>query len=348
MGSHQYNSLDKNLIGEIAFSRKIIIVREELRRMVLDPDIKVSGRLVLKWSSKLQQRVLTWRGAAPIAERFQVPTMLMDATLPALNILQISHPKAKIVADIEVAMPDCVRIRQVLDAPTSSEKLGANSTKLSKSQIKHLEEMKRYIMRRYFETGRQKTLVIAQQKVDTWLQENLRQELITVPGRPDELPQISIAHYKATSEIDKYKDVRLLIMLGRTAPGPKAIEALAAALSGQMPPSIVDPDPDVFSWYPQVRRSIRVKGNRLGRAVMADQHTHPLCEAIRWLSNEGEALQAAGRGRGANRDKDSPLDIDLIFDTVLPIEVDEVTIWETPSLYIATAIEGVMSIRRSI
>jgi hypothetical protein len=332
MSKHQYHALDAAVIEEIALARKIILVREELRRMLLDPDIKVSGRLVLKWSSKLQQRVLTWRGVAPIAERFETNTMLMDATLPSLNILQVSHPKVKIVADIEVAMPDSVRIRQVLGAPTSSEKLGANSTKLDKkkSQTKHLEEMRRYILQRYFETGRGKTLVIAQQQVDAWL---LRKNL---PA------EISVAHYKAIAGLDKHKDVRLLIMLGRTAPGPQAIEALAATLSGQMPPSIIDPDPNVFSWYPQVRRSIRIKGSRLGRAVMGDQHPDPICEEIRWQTNEGEVMQALGRARGVNRDKDSPLDIDLVLDTVLPIEVDEVANWETPSLYIATAAEGVM------
>ncbi len=331
MSKAQYRSLNAKLIGEIIFARRIIVVREELRRMLLDPDIDVSGRLELKWSSKLQQRVVTWRGVAEIAGRFQVPTMLMDATLPALNILQVSHPKVKIVADIQVLMPDIVRIWQIPDAPTSSEKLGANvpSTKLTKANIKHLDEMRRYILQRWYETGRQKTLVIAQQKVHAWLEGKLP-------------PEISIAHYKAISGLDQHKDVRLLILLGRTAPGPQAIETLAAALSGRMPPSIVNPDPNIFSWYPQTRRSITVKGRRLGRAVMGDQHPDAFCESIRWLSNEGELMQAIGRPRGVNRDKGSPLDIDLLLDTVLPIEVDKVMNWERPSLYIATAAEGVM------
>lgn len=324
MSKAQYSSLNKNLIGEITFARKIITVREELRRMLQDPSIDVSGRLVLEHSSKLQQRVLTWRGVAPIAERFRVPTMLIDATLPALDVLRISHPKAKIVADIEVAMPDCVHIQQVLDAPTSSAKLGkGNSTK-------HRQEMQRYILQRWFEIGRQKMLVIAQQPVAEWLRSNLPRD-------------IHVAHYNAISGLDAYKDVRLLILLGRPQPGPEAPEFNAAALSGRMPVSIVGGPNKRFSWYPQVQRSIRVKGSRLGRAVVGDQHPDPFCEAIRWQITEGQLMQAIGRPRGVNRTKKTPLDIDLLFDTVLPIEVDKVTSWERPSLYIVTAAEeGVM------
>ena len=48
---------------------------------------------------------------------------MLDATLPALPVLQVYHPQAEIVADIKVAMPEHVRIRQVLRAPTSSNKL---------------------------------------------------------------------------------------------------------------------------------------------------------------------------------------------------------------------------------
>ena len=317
MGRKQYSALNKKLIGEITFARKVIAVREELRNMLLDPGIKVSGRLVLEHSSKLQQRVITWRGVAPIAKRFQVPTLMLDATLPALEVLQVSHPAVKIIADIEVAMPDSVRIRQVLRSPTSATKLNND---------KRLEEVRRYVLQRWYETGRQKTLVIAQQKVAAWLKDKLP-------------PEIAVEHYKAISGLDKHKDVRLLILLGRTQPGPEAVEALAATLSGQMPPSVVNGNG--FSWYKQVRRGIRVKGGA-SRAVMTDQHPDPLCEAVRWQINEGELMQAIGRARAVNRDQDSPLDIDLLFDVVLPIEVDEVMSWECPSLYIATAIEGVM------
>jgi hypothetical protein len=53
-------------------------------------------------------------------------------------------------------------------------------------------------------------------------------------------------------------------------------------------------------------------------------------------------MQALGRARGINRTDETPLDIDLLFDTCIPVTVNEVVLWEPPSLMIETAAEGVM------
>jgi putative DNA primase/helicase len=97
----------------------------------------------------------------------------------------------------------------------------------------------------------------------------------------------------------------------------------------------------IFSWYPKVQRGIRL-ADGTGRATDGDQHPDPMAEAIRWQTHEGELVQAMGRARAINRTADTPLDIDLLFDTCLPIVVDEVKAWAPPSLMIETAIEGVM------
>ena len=39
---------------------------------------------------------------------------------------------------------------------------------------------------------------------------------------------------------------------------------------------------------------------------------------------EGELIQAIGRGRGVNRTAETPLEIDLLTDAVLPLTVQEV------------------------
>ena len=57
---------------------------------------------------------------------------------------------------------------------------------------------------------------------------------------------------------------------------------------------------------------------------------------------EAELVQALGRGRGVNRTVANPLDADLLFDTCIPVTVDEVIRWQAPSLLIETAIDGVM------
>ena len=86
--------------------------------MLSEPDVAVSGRLTLH--RRNGQRVVEWRGVEGISKQFQVPTLLLDATLPDAPILQVYHPQAKIAADIQVAMAPPVHIRQIRRAPTSS------------------------------------------------------------------------------------------------------------------------------------------------------------------------------------------------------------------------------------
>ena len=57
---------------------------------------------------------------------------------------------------------------------------------------------------------------------------------------------------------------------------------------------------------------------------------------------EAELVQALGRGRAVNRTEQTPLAIDLLFNTCLPVTVDEVNNWVAPSPLIETAREGVM------
>ena len=149
---------DSDTIDAIQHARRVIQIWEAVRELLRDPDIAVSGRLTLK--QRNGQRVVEWRASPQISKQFQVPTLLLDATLPALPLLQVYHPQVEVVADIKVAMPPHVRIRQVLRAPTSSNKL---------DDEKHLDDVQRYILQRWIETGRQPTLVICQQKVEDYL-----------------------------------------------------------------------------------------------------------------------------------------------------------------------------------
>ena len=158
--------------------------------------------------------------------------------------------------------------------------------------------MRRYILQRWFETGCGATLVICQMKVEEYLK--------------DKLPKgIAIEHYNDVAGLDVYKDVRLLILIGRTAPGPKAMETLAGALSGKQP-KLVKPGPDGYTGYPRIKHGIKLQDGS-GRATYGDQHPDAFTEAIRWQVHEGELLQAIGRARAINRTPENPLDIDLLL-----------------------------------
>jgi hypothetical protein len=280
-------------------------------------EIEKSGRLRLK--QKNGQRVVEWRGVAPIRKQFDAPTLLLDATLPEPSVLRVYHPEVEVVGNIKVAFPSAVRVRQVLRAPTSSSKL---------RNEKHLAEVRRYVLQRWIETGRQSTLVICQKKVDEWL---------VGSGLPK---GIAVEHYNDIAGLDDYRGVRLLVAVGRTAPGPTAVETMAAALSGVQPVACTSVGGG-FAWYPQVKRGIR-RSDGTGIETKGDRHPDDFVEAVRWQINEGELVQAIGRARGINRTAKTPLDIDLLFDSCLPITVSNVVIWSPPSPLIETAVEGVM------
>jgi hypothetical protein len=198
-------------IEQSHYARTIIRLWDEVRNMFAN-DITVSGRLALKMKDGL--RVIEWRGVELIKEQFQVKTMLMDATLPPLPILQIFHPRIKIVGDISVMMPPAVYVRQFLGTPTTANKINIE---------RHRQALRRYILKRSIELGGAAALVVCQQKLEEYLKQ------MKLPGN------IKVEHYNDISGLDDYKDVRLLILIGRTAPGPQAMEAMAAALSGVQP-----------------------------------------------------------------------------------------------------------------
>jgi hypothetical protein len=175
--------------------------------------IEVSGRLTL--GQKNGDRVVQWRGVAAINKGFDVPTLIMDATLPEERLLRVYHPQVEVVADVRVAMPEHTRITQVLGAPTSSRKLAAETEA-------HVVEVGRYVLRRWVELGRPSTLVIAQIEAEKRLRERL--------------PQcIHLRHYNDVCGDDQYRGVRLLVLVGRTAPGPAGPELLAGTLTGRQP-----------------------------------------------------------------------------------------------------------------
>jgi hypothetical protein len=306
------------LISDIQFARRVIRIWEATRELLNDANITVSGRLTLKRDNG--QRVISWRGISPIKTQFTRPTLLLAATLPDVSVLRVYHERADVVADIKVALPKSVYVRQLLGTPTSARKMG---------DAKHLAAIRRYIFARYFELGRPKTLVISQMKVQDWL------ETTTLPSN------IILAHYNDITGLDHYKDVGLLLLLGRTQPGPQAVEALASALFGRCV-TPANTRGNGFRWFDDARGGISLRAGG-GVATWGDRHPDHAVEALRWQICEGELVQAFGRARAVNRTASMPLATDFLFDTCIPVEVDEVERWQVPSLLIETAAsDGVM------
>jgi hypothetical protein len=165
-------------------------------------------------------------------------------------------------------MPPSVHIKQMLGTPTTSNKL---------DKERHRKTLRRYILKRSMELGGAPALIICQQKLERYLKE------MKLPDN------VTVEHYNDISGLDDYKDVRLMIMIGGTAPGPRAMEAMAAALSG-VQPVLLKPK-NGFVWYDQTLDGIRVKGQgENGVGTKGDRHSDPFVEAV--LANSRRRIDA--------------------------------------------------------
>jgi hypothetical protein len=299
-----------------AFDRVWRAARELLK---LEDDV-ISGRLFLA-NHKTENgvvRVVQTRSIREVAKQYVVPTFIMDATLPAKSILKKWFPDVQVVGEIEVPMP-YVHVRQVLGAPITKKKLGGAG--------RNLRAVRRYVLQRHVEAGRGPVLVIAQKDIEAALR---------ATGLP---PPVAVEHFNAIGGLDQYRSVRLLITVGRTQPEPAAVEADAGALSGVEPvKAAVRANQSI--WFDRVTRGLRLRDGS-GLSVVCDQHPDPLAEDVRQQICEGELVQAIGRGRGVNRAPETPLDIDVMADVVLPVTVDQVDDWRPPGLEVEMVAEGV-------
>jgi hypothetical protein len=305
-------------------ARRMVGVWGALRELVGDPKIKVSGRLILD-ENDAGQRILKVRGIKPVRKSRQLPVFIMDATLPDKAILQAWFPQVEIVADIDVVMPEHVHVTQILGAPVSKRRLFRWRKKEPKAGQRNLKAIRRLVIQWWLEHGRKPMLVICQQAVEEWLKK---------AGLPD---GISVAHYNNISGLDRFKDVGSLLLIGRTIPGPARVEAYAGALSGHEPIKV-----PAGEWYQPVPRAIRMADGTGILVERCDLHPDALGEQVRFQICEGEMMQALGRARAINRTAESPLEIGIVADVVLPITVNKVEVWQAPSRAVEPEEEGAM------
>jgi putative DNA primase/helicase len=339
----------KGIIPDCIRARRMVGVWGALRELVKvgptkNEKIEISGRLVLV-RNKDGQTILRIRGVRPILEAREVPSMLLDATLPSKLILQKFYPQVDVVSDVQVEMPH-VRVKQVLGAPVSQNNLWGTEEEPSKGN--NLHRIRRYILQRWLEIGgprlwteecqreldpklrRMPMVVICQKEVRLWLQdaETKHKWYWKVPRPGIALPEgIALEHYNAIAGLDLHKSVRLLVTIGRTLPRHEAVEAIAGALTGKQPAL----EAPTGRGYGKVPRAIRMADGTSVEVLNCDQHVDETAEAIRLQICEAELVQAIGRGRGVIRTAETPLDVDIVSDVVVPITEDEVVQWETPS-----------------
>ena len=122
----------------------------------------------------------------------------------------------------------------------------------------------------------------------------------------------------------------MLILVGRAIPGPRVAEeeVWCSYRERSHCGSISSVTAIRYGIRPSLR-AIRMRNGR-GVGVNCDYHPDPLVESVRWQLHEAKAMQAVGRARAVNRTEDTPLDIDILGDIVLPLTVDEAGPWDPP------------------
>ncbi len=131
------------------------------------------------------------------------------------------------------------------------------------------------------------------------------------------IPGVVTGHFKAIAGLDTFKDVALLIVIGRPLPGEDDIANLTSAYLGHVP----------MGGYHKVRRGLLMRdGSR--RTISAIEHEDPDAEVLRLAVCADEVIQAIGRGRGVNRTTANPLEVQVLADEALPMVHDRVVAWD--------------------
>lgn len=261
---------------------------------------------------------LRWRAGLRKSWGAEGPVLHLDATLRP-ELVTPFLPDIAIVDPVRAREPH-VRVRQVLGAPTSAKALAPDAGAPARDQaaaVRRRREMAALIaLRARVLRGRArsgKDLLVIGQKAAV--------DALRSLGLPRNAEAV---HFNALSGLDRWREVAGMMVLGRTLPAPGTVEALAAALTNRSP---VACNGDGAWWYARVERRIALAAGGV-HAVAGEQHPDPTAEAVRWAICEGELVQAIGRGRGVNRTAETPLEIDLLTDVVLPVDVHEVLTWE--------------------
>ena len=195
---------------------------------------------------------LRWRGRLRTGWAAEVPVLHLDATLRA-ELVQPYLPSLALREPVAAAMPH-VRVRQVLGSPTTAKALtpAAQAPERDrKTAAHHLRDLLAYVRLRARQlrgTGRDTDLLLVGQKAAI--------DALRAAGLP---PRVDAVHFNGLSGLDRWGDVGGLVVLGRTLPARATVEALCAALTGQMPTAAAA---GAGWWYGTEERRIRLQGGR--------------------------------------------------------------------------------------
>jgi putative DNA primase/helicase len=267
-------------------------------------DENATGKLLLETEETRDGpvRYLHLLGRKEIAAKLVgLPMIVADATLP-LELVQNFLPDLGLACDLDVAAPH-MRITQVTGMP------------VGKSSLKPLPPGKRSADKEERVARKRQRLVEAVRH----LVQGRRGLVITyqaIEGDFAGIDGLETAHFGAIEGIDRWRDVDVLITIGRPLPRPDDIQDMAAAVTGK----------PVIAGAPVEQECTILSGGLSGHILKRRIYTEPEAELVRQAVTEAAIEQAVGRVRGVNRTAANAVELFMVLgDTVLPgLPVDEV------------------------
>lgn len=268
-------------------------------------DRSLSGRITVTGSKVSVKPLRTvhrdWRDC---------PALILDATAPPAEVLQIVLGEANSPSlpsaitgepDVAAKWSPHVHVRQIVHAPVSMGKLGLAGTAKPDNEKDILRHIK------------QQAALVAPAPVGLIAYKRLVERFAgQLPANV--LPPL---HFGNLAGINAMQAVVGLIVIGRPRPPKVVVELSASVLTGR---PIMTAGPH----YDRMPGGIQLAdGSVFG--VIAEHHSNPIAEAMRWRATEGELEQAIGRIRPHRRG--APCWLDIVGDVPLPIQVHEVVSW---------------------
>lgn len=292
--------------GRAAIRNKVIaklgMLWKAVEHLVSDDGPEKSGwiSLVMVKTTEGTAPAIEIKGRRNVHESWHVPTLLLDATMQP-DLVRPFWPTLELIADIRLQVPH-QHVTQVGDRSYSKAQLSKQSGRRNVHAIL-CREARRYAPAR--------VLAVVQKAIEESLPDN------------GPLPSsLETAHHNAIAGRDQWGSgpgrdgVAALIVVGRTAPSPAAVEAMAEALTG----AAVEP---LHGWYEKADAAREMTDGAF-RPAETDRHPNAIAEAIRWQIAEGELIQIIGRPRGVNRTAANPVDVLLMTNAVLPVQLDRI------------------------
>ena len=292
--------------------RRVVLWREAAALLRGEHETAARAEIVTLHEAEGMVRAVRSKGRRMIGAGWRVRTTIIDATLQPELLRQIWPNVA--VHDLGALEAPHRHVVQVVDRAFSLAMLDASDPRIDAKERKRREANLRRLhltlarqIRNYHSVGSsQRILIVAQKRIVGQLQ-----AIGSLPGN------IEWAHHGAVTGRDDWRDVRAVIVVGRSLPPPSAVEAQAEALTGapiaRLPRG---------AWYPLIDAMRELADGTLV-ACERVHHPDPIAEAFRWRACEGELVHIIERARGVNRQSDAErVDVVVLTDAPLQMPVE--------------------------